>query len=173
MKLSIHEKIKLYRENRTMTQAELSKRSGINLSTIKKYETGILNPKPENLKKIADALNVSIYLFLDYEVTTLSDAIAIFMKLTDAIPVQFSGEKLKQFNENPADLSVIFNNPAFNSIIFQYLKSQYNVQLLQDHPELESSGNTLQDAVLAAESIKLSLPLTSMPISAANTSKKE
>lgn len=44
---SIGSKIQKYRKLKDMTQDELSKQSGIYLSTIKKYESGERNPKPE------------------------------------------------------------------------------------------------------------------------------
>ena len=40
---------------------QLSIKSGINLSTIKKYETDNRNPKLEQLEKIAAALDVSVF----------------------------------------------------------------------------------------------------------------
>ena len=43
---SIGSKIQKYRKLKDMTQDELSKQSGIYLSTIKKYESGERNPKP-------------------------------------------------------------------------------------------------------------------------------
>ena len=52
--------IRKYREARKMTMKQLSIKSGINLSTIKKYETGERKPKPDQLQKIADALGVSV-----------------------------------------------------------------------------------------------------------------
>lgn len=50
---SIADKIKRYRKINNMSQEELSTLSGINVSTIKKYECGYRNPKPEQLVKIA------------------------------------------------------------------------------------------------------------------------
>ena len=47
--------IRKYREARKMTMKQLSIKSGINLSTIKKYETDNRNPKLEQLEKIAAA----------------------------------------------------------------------------------------------------------------------
>lgn len=44
---SIADKIKRYRKINNMSQEELSTLSGINVSTIKKYECGYRNPKPE------------------------------------------------------------------------------------------------------------------------------
>ena len=50
---SIGSKIQKYRKLKDMTQDELSKQSGIYLSTIKKYESGERNPKPDQLQKLA------------------------------------------------------------------------------------------------------------------------
>ena len=50
---------------------QLSEKSGINLSTLKKYETDNRNPKLEQLSKIADALEVSVFEFLDIKVKSV------------------------------------------------------------------------------------------------------
>ena len=50
---SIADKIKRYRNINNMSQEELSTLSGINVSTIKKYECGYRNPKPDQLVKIS------------------------------------------------------------------------------------------------------------------------
>ena len=43
-----------------------------NSATIKKYEYGIRNPKPDQLLKIANALGISINLFMDFDIETVS-----------------------------------------------------------------------------------------------------
>lgn len=48
-----------------ITQRELGKRCGIAEPTIRRYELNKLNPKIETLRKIADALNVSVDDLLD------------------------------------------------------------------------------------------------------------
>lgn len=68
---SIGSKIQKYRKLKDMTQDELSKQSGIYLSTIKKYESGERNPKPDQLQKIAEALGISVTVFLDYNINTV------------------------------------------------------------------------------------------------------
>ena len=55
--MTIGEKIKAYRKSQNMTAAELAEKSGIHPVSIRKYETGAMIPKPEQIKKIADALN--------------------------------------------------------------------------------------------------------------------
>lgn len=57
------EKIRYYRNLRGMSQETLGELSGIHYATIKKYELGIRNPKPEQLLKISNALGISINVF--------------------------------------------------------------------------------------------------------------
>ena len=54
-----------------MTQKELCEKCGIADSAIRRYELGGANPKRETLQKIADALDVPIYV-LSGEFETLS-----------------------------------------------------------------------------------------------------
>ena len=53
------EKIKYFRNMRGISQETLGQLSGINSATIKKYEYGIRNPKPDQLLKIANENNVN------------------------------------------------------------------------------------------------------------------
>ena len=53
------EKIKYFRNMRGISQEMLGQLSGINSATIKKYEYGIRNPKPDQLLKIANALGIN------------------------------------------------------------------------------------------------------------------
>ena len=54
------EKIKLYRENLNMTQNEIAEVLEVKSTTISKYESGILEPNIESLKKLSELFNVSI-----------------------------------------------------------------------------------------------------------------
>lgn len=54
------EKIKLYRENKNMTQNEIAEILGVKATTISKYEAGTLEPNIESLKKLAELFDVSI-----------------------------------------------------------------------------------------------------------------
>ena len=64
MELSL--RMKEYRDYYSWTQNDLSEKSGISISTIKKYEAGAVeNFTYENLKKISSAFNVSPSDFLD------------------------------------------------------------------------------------------------------------
>ena len=48
-----------------MTQAELARRLGVTPQTVSQYERGRINPKFETLKRIADAMDVSVDSLLD------------------------------------------------------------------------------------------------------------
>ena len=54
------EKIKLYRENKKMTQLEIAEILGVKPTTISKYESGALEPNIESLKKLAELFETSI-----------------------------------------------------------------------------------------------------------------
>ena len=99
---SIGSKIQKYRKLKDMTQDELSKQSGIYLSTIKKYESSERNPKPDQLQKIAEALGISVTVFLDYDINTVSDVLSLVMKLNEQSSLKISADKdnrLLLFNE--------------------------------------------------------------------------
>ncbi len=54
------EKIKIYRENKNMTQNEIAEILGVKPATVSKYESGTLEPNIESLKRLAEIFNVSI-----------------------------------------------------------------------------------------------------------------
>ena len=56
--------------------------TGINVNTIRKYEIGIRKPKVEQLKKIADGLEISVIEFLDIEIENEADLIAMLKKIS-------------------------------------------------------------------------------------------
>lgn len=59
--MNIGEKIKSYRLKYNLSQKELSKFAGMSEPTIRNYELGNRTPSDIQLKKIADALKISIY----------------------------------------------------------------------------------------------------------------
>ena len=67
--MEINEKIRYFRKQRGLSQELLAERIGINVNTIRKYEIGIRKPKVEQLKKIADGLEISVIEFLEQAAT--------------------------------------------------------------------------------------------------------
>ena len=67
--MTFGEKLKTVRLSLNLSQTELAKRTGISERSLYTYEqTGIL-PRSNNLRKLADALNVSVSYLLDEEET--------------------------------------------------------------------------------------------------------
>lgn len=63
--MTIGERIKDYRTSAGLTQAQLAQKSGLAVGTIHQYENNKRQPRVEQLKKIANALNVPVDVFVD------------------------------------------------------------------------------------------------------------
>lgn len=100
--------IKKYRKARKLTMKQLSEKSGINLSTLKKYETDNRNPKLEQLSKIAEALEVSVFEFLDIEVNSVNDIISLVNKMN--ITTDIDNDKV----------CISFKNKEINNCLKEY-----------------------------------------------------
>ena len=128
--MTVGEKIKYYRNIRGISQEMLGNLSGINPATIKKYEYGIRNPKPDQLLKITNALGISINLFMDFDIETVSDVLSLLFKLDEQVDMKFA-----------------FQNAAINNKLCTYLKAK------QIKENLENSKNKLSAEDNYAETI--------------------
>ena len=104
--------IKRYRKARKLTMEQLSEKSGINLSTLKKYETDNRNPKLEQLSKIAEALEVSVFEFLDIEVKSVNDIISLVNKMNIATDIDWDIDNDK--------VCISFKNKEINNCLKEY-----------------------------------------------------
>lgn len=147
MENRIGNRIQKYRKLRNMTQDELSKQSGIYLSTIKKYENGERNPKPEQLLKIAEALGVSVTVFFNYDINTVSDVISLIMKLNEQSPLKISADKDENGNYIPNSINMTFDDPQINEAICLYLNCINQLDLI--------SHETNGDAIIENKKISL------------------
>lgn len=118
------EKIKHFRNMRGISQEMLGQLSGINPATIKKYEYGIRNPKPDQLLKIANALGISINIFMDFDIETVSDVLSLLFKMDEQVGMNFEAEKDENGNYIPATLKISFTHPALNKKLCTYLKAK-------------------------------------------------
>lgn len=87
---------------------QLNEKSGINLSTLKKYETYNRNPKLEQLSKIAEALEVSVFEFLDLEIKSVNDIISLVNKIN--ITTDIDNDKV----------CISFKNKEINNCLKEY-----------------------------------------------------
>lgn len=63
----ISSQIRMFRKRMKLTQDELAERLGINRATISKYESGVIVPPIEQIRKIAHILDVSLIDILDLQ----------------------------------------------------------------------------------------------------------
>lgn len=95
------QRIRDARKKAGLTQKQLGEQIGVSGAMIGQYETGIRNPKPDTLKKIADPLGVHVYeLYGDEEAQLYSCGIAEGMRMASARPVVLAEEEvLKPYRE--------------------------------------------------------------------------
>ena len=105
-----------------MSQEELSTLSGINISTIKKYEGGARNPKPDQLLKITNALGISINAIIEFELTTISDVISLLIRMDEQTDMNWTGQKDADGNYIPSTISLSFNDTKLNEALSSYMQ---------------------------------------------------
>ena len=86
----------------------LGQLAGIDGTTIRKYELGSRNPKPDQLLKIANALGVSINVFTDFDIETASDVLTLLFKMDDQIDMEIDGDKDEDGNLIPETIYIRF-----------------------------------------------------------------
>lgn len=126
MENSISDKIKYYRKIRNMSQEDLANLSGINVSTIKKYECGFRNPKPDQLIKIANALDVSINYFVQFDIENVGDVLALVMKLEQQTGLKINAEKDEKGLYIPPSITLSFDSEEINTALAQYMDLKNN-----------------------------------------------
>ena len=100
----VGKKIRAFREFRGYSQIQLAELSGINVGTIRKYELGIRNPKPDQLEKIATALGLNVSVFLDFNIETVGDVLSILFAIDDSVNLSLSetsDQNITMTKDNP------------------------------------------------------------------------
>ena len=120
-------KIKLIRTFRGLTQKELSETCGIHEVAIRKYELGKNVPKPEQLRKIAEALNVNVNSLAEFDIEADGDVLPLLFAIDEKFDVT-----LKDIDGEPG---IFFSDKN----LVQFLKDW------QAMKELLASGSQTQD----------------------------
>ncbi len=113
-------KIKLIRTFRGLTQKELGDESGIHEVAIRKYELGKNIPKPEQLRKIADALNVNVNTLAEFDIQADGDILPLLFAIDESFPVT-----IKDVDGTPG---IFFENKS----LIQFLKDWQAMKELLD-----------------------------------------
>lgn len=117
------ERIRAYREFRGLNQLQLAELSGINVSTIRKYELGLRNPKPDQLAKIASALGLNLSVFMDFNINTAGDVLSLLFAIDDSVELSLK--------ETPDGIAFQFDNYYLQDLISKWcvFKETYNREL--------------------------------------------
>lgn len=91
--MTVGERIRKIRIEKGLTQREVSARCHIAEPTIRKYESGRLNPKFETMDKIASALEVPVTALMGYVFTGRVDGKDIYECPRDTVDVDLGGKK--------------------------------------------------------------------------------
>ena len=111
----VGEKIRAYREFKGMNQIQLAEASGINVGTIRKYELGLRNPKPDQLEKIASALGLNVSVFLDFNIETVGDVLSLLFAIDDAVDLSLT--PVSATDKNEKGITFTFNKPALQQAV--------------------------------------------------------
>ena len=140
--LTYAQTIKKYRKIKNMSQEDLSNSSGINVSTIKKYETGNRLPKREQLEKIASALGINVNDFYDNSINTTGELLSTLISIEKQTDMKISGKKNLDGKYDPNSINISFTNKDVNALLAEYLsyKDQYK--------ETENESGELEKLIL-------------------------
>lgn len=116
--------IKDIRTSRNMTQPQLAEKSGISLTSIKKYERGIVTPKLEQLLRISEALCISINIFLDFDIRTISDLLSLIFRMNEQVDMEITADKDKDGKYLPDTVRLSFAYDTINQKLCSYLTAQ-------------------------------------------------
>lgn len=119
--MTVGEKIKYFRTLHGFTQDQLVQATGLGISTLQKYESDERKPKPEQLLKISQALGISINVFMDFDIHTVSDLLSLIFKMNEQLDLNFNAEKDGNGDLIPDTLSLSFGNPLINQKLAAYI----------------------------------------------------
>ena len=110
---------------------------GITFDRIQKYENGVRKPKADLLKKIADALGVSILALVDPNTTSYIGSMYAFFEMEEHFDVRI--EKTSENQIPGLCITVEANNP-----LYKYMQEWYEVYLKK---KMELEGTMLHQLI--------------------------
>ena len=142
------DKIRMYRQLREMNQIQLADASGINVGTIRKYELGLRKPKPDQLAKIASALNLNVSVFLDISISTIGDVLSLLFAIDEACDMNLNC----QVDENGKKT---YNISFENIQLQQYLENWLEVKEKYELAKKEIEEDDIDEKIKQIDRIAL------------------
>lgn len=122
----ICDKIKRYRKLRNMSQEELASASGINISSIKKYEAGFRNPKTEQI---------------DMTWTGEKDSYGNY--IPDSISISFINEEINKCLATYLSYKDMVSNASNNEAHADTLNVEYSIPYEDGYITIDNTKSTL------------------------------
>jgi transcriptional regulator with XRE-family HTH domain len=119
---SVHigKRIKFFRERRGLTQKQLGEAAGLLEATVRKYEIEQRNPKPDQIKKIADALGITAYALSGFDIETDADVIAMILAIEEKVGIKFDGKKDGKGKIDPKTLTLHIDSLFVNDALARW-----------------------------------------------------
>jgi len=126
-------RIRNIRNAKGMSQGELGEKIGLNADRVQKYENGARKPKPDMLKRIASALDVSTLALTDPVTTNYIGAMFAMFELENTFNMKIG----KTPDDQPPGLCISVD---FKDEIYKYMEEWYKAySQMQSELEIASS----------------------------------
>ena len=132
LRMTTGEKIRYFRTSHELTQEQLASQSGLSISALQKYESDERKPKPEQLLKISDALGISINIFMDFDIRTVSDLFSLLFRMEEQINLRF-------YKDTTTDtVGIYFENEYITEKISSYAEMLREIDTYQKIRKIRS-----------------------------------
>ena len=153
LRMTTGEKIRYFRTSHELTQEQLASQSGLSISALQKYESDERKPKPEQLLKISDALGISINIFMDFDIRTVSDLFSLLFRMeeqanlrfykdttTDTVGIYFENEYITEKISSYAEMlrEIDSMNPSHQELMHTKIQNE----LLNDNTSIQEVSVT-------------------------------
>ncbi len=116
----IGRRIREIRMEREMSQGELGELLGLTADRIQKYENGVSRPKDDMLKRIAAALDVSVFALADPVVSSYIGVMYALFEMEDLYDIYIN----KEDRVKDAKIGVFFEDKAMNKLLHEWQKAR-------------------------------------------------
>ena len=99
--------------------------------------------------KIANALGISINVFMDFDIETVSDVLSLILKMDEQLDMDFEAEKDEDGSFIPSTIKISFQDSLLNHKLGVYMKARELQQNLINDTERFSSEEEHQRAIEA------------------------
>ena len=126
--MTIAERIRLYRQQKNLSQAELAEISGVNNKSLSRYELDTSIPPADALKAIADALGVSTDALLSDDIIAIKDK--ELLKRFQAIQDMDSEDKAMVVKFLDLAIRDAKTKKAYTNIVKVYILKLVDIQMI-------------------------------------------